>query len=210
MALFQKKPVTSSSAPLYTLGLSKSLLIVGLGNIGKEYEDTRHNIGFNCIDEFATTQEFDPWVEKKDLKCFFTAKNIGNTRVILIKPTTLMNNSGDAVQATSHFYKIPPDQILVVHDELDIPFGQIRTRAGGSDAGNKGIKSIINHIGENFGRMRIGIKAPTKMKPTDFVLAKFNKEEQENLPALKKEVIAMLTEYVYGNHLVAETRSFTA
>lgn len=208
MGLFQKKPDTSSSAPLYTLGLSKNLLIVGLGNIGAEYTATRHNIGFECLDALAQSQEFDPWVEKKDLKCLLTAKNLGNTRVILIKPTTFMNNSGEAVQAASHFYKIPTSNILVVHDELDIPFGQIRTRMGGSAAGNNGIKSTIQHIGEEFGRMRIGIKSPTKMQPTDFVLAKFSEDEQEKLPALKKEVTAMLTEYIYGGQLTSETRSF--
>lgn len=208
MGLFQKKPDTSTSAPLYTLGLNKNLLIVGLGNVGQEFEGTRHNIGFVCVDELASNQEFDPWVEKKDLKCLLTMKNIGNTRVILIKPTTFMNNSGEAVQAASHFYKIPPGNILIVHDELDIPFGQIRTRIGGSDAGNKGISSTIQHIGENFGRMRIGIKAPTKMKASDFVLAKFSEKEQENLPALKKEAVSMLTEYIYGEGLNAETRSF--
>jgi peptidyl-tRNA hydrolase, PTH1 family len=210
MALFQKKPVTSTSAPLYSLGLNKNLLIVGLGNIGKEYDETRHNIGFQCVDEFAKNQEFDAWVEKKDLKCLLTSKNIGDTRVILIKPTTFMNKSGEAVQATSHFYKIPPENILVVHDELDIPFGQIRTRKGGSDAGNNGIKSTIQHIGDSFGRLRIGIKAPTKMQAPDFVLAKFSEEEKVQLTALKKEVVSMLTEYIYGDTLVAETRSFTA
>jgi len=208
MGLFQKKPDVSSSAPLYTLGLNKNLLIVGLGNIGKEFEDTRHNIGFSCVDEFADSQEFDPWVDKKDLKSQYTTKNIGNTRVILIKPTTFMNNSGEAVQAASHFYKIAPDNILVVHDELDLPFGQLRTRMGGSDAGNNGIKSTIQHIGEDFGRLRIGIKVPTRMKMSNFVLAKFSEEEQKHLPALKKEVITMLTEYIYGDRLTAETRSF--
>jgi PTH1 family peptidyl-tRNA hydrolase len=208
MGLFQKKPVTSTSAPLYTLGLNRNLLIVGLGNIGKEYEGTRHNIGFATLDGFAKNQEFDPWVEKKDLKSILTSKNIGNTRVILIKPTTLMNNSGEAIQAASHFYKIPPEDIIVVHDELDIPFGQIRTRKGGSAAGNNGIKSAIQHVGEDFGRLRIGIKAPSKMKPSNFVLAKFSDEEQRHLPALQKEVVSMLTEYVFGGQLNAETRSF--
>lgn len=208
MGLFQKKPDVNTSAPLYTLGLNKNLLIAGLGNVGKEYEDTRHNIGFRCVDAFATSQDFDPWVEKKDLKCLLTSKNIGNTRVILIKPTTLMNNSGEAIQAASHFYKIPAEQILVVHDELDIPFGQLRTRMGGSAAGNNGIKSAIQHIGEGFGRLRIGIKAPTRMDMSDYVLARFDADEEQHLSALQKEVAAMLTEYIYGAGLTAETRSF--
>ncbi len=208
MALFQKKPQTSSSAPLYTLGLNKTNLIVGLGNIGKQYESTRHNIGFVCLDELARVLEFEPWIEKKDLKCHIASMTVGDSKVILIKPTTLMNNSGEAVRAVSHFYKIPSKNTLVVHDELDIPFGQIRTRTGGSDAGNNGIKSVIAHIGNDFGRLRIGIKAETPLEASDFVLAKFSKEEQAQLPALKKEVIALLTEYIYGGQLTPETRSF--
>lgn len=208
MALFQKKPQTSSNAPLYTLGLNKSLIITGLGNIGKEFDGTRHNIGFDCVDELAKVLEFDGWMEKKDLKCYIASKTVGDTKVILIKPTTFMNNSGEAIQAVSHFYKVPASHVTVVHDELDIPFGQIRTRTGGSDAGNNGIKSAIQHIGENFGRVRVGINAETPMSSADFVLAKFSAEEQEMLPALKKEVTAILAEYIYGDNLVAETRSF--
>lgn len=196
------------SAPLYTLGLNKTLLIVGLGNIGKKYEATRHNIGFICVDALATKLAADPWTEKKDLKAHLTQAMVNDTRVILIKPTTLMNKSGEAVQAVTHFYKIPPDNTLVVHDELDIPFGQIRTRLGGSAAGNNGIKSIIQHCGENFGRVRIGIQAETKIDASDFVLARFSAEESEETPALIKETTAILTEYIYSGQLTAETRSF--
>lgn len=196
------------SAPLYTLGLNKTVLIVGLGNIGKKYESTRHNIGFACVDAVANTLEADAWTEKKDLKAHITQKMVNDTRVILIKPTTLMNNSGEAVQAVSHFYKIAPDAILVVHDELDIPFGQIRTRVGGSAAGNNGIKSIIQHCGEQFGRVRIGIGSETKSDASDFVLAKFSAEESQELPALIKETTAIITEYIYAGKLTAETRSF--
>jgi peptidyl-tRNA hydrolase, PTH1 family len=208
MALFQKKPQVSSSAPLYTLGLNKTLLIVGLGNIGKKFDGTRHNIGFAAVDSFATSQNFDAWMEKKDMKCHITTQTIGSSRVIVIKPTTLMNLSGEAIQAVAHFYKVPNQQIVVVHDELDIPFGSIRTRIGGSAAGNNGIKSAIQHIGEDFGRLRVGIKAKTPMSAADFVLAKFSKEEQAHMPALYKETTAILTEFVYGGQLLAETRDF--
>ena len=164
MALFQKNPYDSTEKqPLYTLGLNKTVLVVGLGNKGKEYGGTRHNIGFDCIDAFARATDLSTWVEKKDLKCLLASGTVGNTRVIAIKPTTYMNLSGEAVQAAVNFYKIAPSSITVVHDELDIPFGQIRTRMGGSDAGNNGIKSIIQHMGEDFGRVRIGIKADTPM-----------------------------------------------
>lgn len=208
MAFFQKKPDLSSNLPIYTLGLTRTFLIVGLGNVGKKYDGTRHNVGFAAMDELAKKQSFDPWIEKKDLKCLLTSQTIGENRVILIKPTTFMNLSGEAVQAVMHFYKIPRDQVLAVHDELDIPFGQIRTRVGGSSAGHNGIKSVSQHIGEEYGRIRVGVGAETPMEASDFVLAKFSKDEQSELPAMYKETTAILTEYIHGGQLLAETRSF--
>lgn len=208
MAFFQKKPDLSSNLPIYTLGLTRTFLIVGLGNVGKKYAGTRHNVGFAALDELAKKQNFDPWIVKKDLKCLLTSQTIGENRVILIKPTTFMNLSGEAVQAVMHFYKIPRDQVLAVHDELDIPFGQIRTRVGGSSAGHNGIKSVSQHIGEEYGRVRVGVGAETPMEASDFVLAKFSKDEQSELPAMYKETTAILTEYIHGGQLLAETRSF--
>lgn len=208
MALFQKRPEASSHLPIYSLGLTKTLLIVGLGNVGKKYDGTRHNIGFSALDELAKRQDFEPWIEKRDQKALITTNTIGDSRVILMKPTTFMNLSGEAVQAVAHFYKIPVGQILVVHDELAIPFGQIRTRIGGSDAGNNGIRSVSQHMREDYGRMRIGVGAETPMEASDFVLAKFSKDEKAQLPALLKETTAMLTEYIHGGNLLVETRSF--
>ncbi len=207
MALFQRRPDTISP-PMYTLGLQRTVLIVGLGNPGKEYDGTRHNIGFACLDALAEKLEFEPWIEKKDMKCRITSQTLGGTRAILVKPTTYMNLSGEAVRAVAHFYKVPEQQVLAVHDELDIPFGQIRTRMGGESAGHNGIKSVIQVWGKDFGRVRIGIKAHTKMAAEDFVLAKFSKEEQVELPALKKEVNSILSEYIYGAELTSDTRSF--
>lgn len=208
MALFQRKPDVSSNLPIYSLGLTKTLLIVGLGNVGKKYDGTRHNIGFAAVDALANNQDFDPWIEKKDLKCHITHKTIGDNRVILCKPTTFMNLSGEAVQAISHFYKVPLQQIVAVHDELDIPFGQIRTRTGGGSAGHNGIKSMTQHLGEEYGRVRIGVAAESPMETSDFVLAKFSQEEQSHIDALLKESNAILTEYIYGAELQPETRSF--
>ncbi len=210
MGLFQKKPQVSSSAPLYTLGLQKNLIIVGLGNPGKEYDGTRHNIGFTTVDALASKLEFPAWVEKKDLKCLITFQTINDTRAILVKPTTFMNLSGEAVQAVAHFYKIQEESIIVVHDELDIPFGQIRLRRGGSAAGHNGVKSLIEHLGENFGRVRIGIQndIAAKADSKDFVLGKFTKEEQEHLPELLRETNAILSEYIHGQPVTAETRTF--
>jgi PTH1 family peptidyl-tRNA hydrolase len=212
MGLFQRdETVTSSHAPLYTLSQQSTLLIVGLGNIGKEYEETRHNIGFVAIEHFATKQEFPSWISKKDLHCTFTTRTLGDSRVVLIKPTTLMNNSGEAVQAVQRFYKVNNAQTLLVYDELDIDFGLIRTREGGSAAGHNGIKSVIQHCGEDTKRMRIGIgpKDPPQIDSADYVLAKFSKEQQEHLEALKRETNSILTEFVFSTgKLPAETRTF--
>jgi PTH1 family peptidyl-tRNA hydrolase len=209
MGLFQRKQHgQTEQQPLYSVGQEKTILIVGLGNIGKEYDGTRHNIGFACVDAFAESHEFPAWTEKKDLKSQITYKTLGSTRVILAKPTTFMNLSGEAVQAIAHFYKIPPASIVVVHDELDIPFGQIRVRQGGSSAGNNGLKSLLQHLEENFWRIRIGIKAETRMAAADFVLAKFSADEQKHLKLLSQEVTSLLTEYIFGENLNAETRSF--
>lgn len=209
MGLFQRK-LHSISQPLYNLKTQKIILIVGLGNPEKKYDGTRHNIGFACIDSLAEKLEFPKWTDKKTLKCFLSEQNISDTKVILIKPTTFMNLSGEAVQAVKKFYKIPDDQIIVVHDELDIPFGQIRTRQGGSSAGHNGVESLIQLINEGFGRVRIGIhnKLAEKADGKDFVLGKFSKEEQAKLPELLRETNSILSELIYGQQLVAETRSF--
>ena len=109
-----------------------------------------------------------------------------------------------------HFYKVPEQHIVVVHDELDIPFGEIRTKVSGGSAGHNGIKSVIEHIGEGFGRVRIGInnELSAKYDSADFVLAKFTNEEQEQLETLKKEVVSLLTEYIVGQSLEVTTRNF--
>lgn len=211
MAWLQKRPQVSDAVQFYTVGLSKTVLLVGLGNPGAEYDLTRHNIGFYCLDNFVSkTSEMSDWMLKKDLKCALSSGQVGTTRVIAIKPQTFMNLSGEAVQATAHFYKIPLEHIVVVHDELDIDFGQIRLRTGGSAAGHNGIKSVTQQIGEAYGRVRIGIgpKKPARIDSADFVLQKFTADEQAQLPALSREVTAILSEYVYGANLPQETRSF--
>ena len=127
-----------------------------------------------------------------------------------MKPSTFMNLSGEAVSAVINFYNINPKNILVIHDDLDVDFGQLRLRVGGSDAGNNGIKSVIQHLGEDFGRIRVGIgpKKPSQIASEDFVLQKFSSEQQDQLPNLKQEAMAVITEFIYGGHLPHDTRSF--
>jgi len=211
MALFQNRPQAGDTIQFYTLGQNKTIILVGLGNIGKQYEKTRHNIGFAVLDAFVTANDFPAWIEKKDLKCHLTTHTIGGVRVIAVKPTTFMNNSGEAVQAVAAFYKVPADKVTAIYDELDINFGQIRTRIGGSAAGHNGVKSVTQHIGENYGRVRIGIgpKDPPQIDSADFVLARFAKDQEAQMNNLLKEATAVLSEYIYGgNELMAETRSF--
>jgi PTH1 family peptidyl-tRNA hydrolase len=209
VALFQKKPQVNSIAPLYTVGANQTSLIIGLGNPEKKYDGTRHNIGFAALEHFAAANEFPGWVNKKDLKCHVTSNNLGGTRVILCMPTTFMNHSGEAAQLIQHFYQVYNKDTLVVYDELAMAFGQIRARVGGSDAGHNGIKSLIQYIGEDFGRLRIGIgsKLAEKADAADFVLGKFSKTEQATVPLILKEASAMLTEYVFSDELPHETRS---
>lgn len=211
MALFQQKPQTSDPKGFYTVGENKTYLIAGLGNPGNAYTLTRHNAGFMVVDHFVEkTDEMEDWINKKDLKCLLSGGRLGESRVIAMKPTTFMNLSGEAVSAVISFYKINPKNILVVHDDLDVDFGQLRLRVGGSDAGNNGIKSVIQYIGEDFGRIRVGIgpKNPPQIPSEDFVLQKFSKEEQEQLPNMKQEAIAVITEFIYGGILPHDTRTF--
>ncbi len=212
MSLFQNRPQTSDPTNFYTVGLNKTFLLVGLGNPGDEYEMTRHNAGFLAIDAFVeANKEMESWIGKKNLKAEISNGRIGENRVIAIKPTTFMNLSGEAVQAVASFYKIPLDSILVIHDELDVDFGNIRLRQGGGSAGHNGIKSITQHLGEDYGRVRIGIgpKKPARMASESFVLQDFSQEEQEQLPNMTREVNAILSEYIFGSsELPQDTRSF--
>lgn len=210
MSLFQRQPVNLNQKLPYTLSISsQNVLIVGLGNIGPEYTGTRHNVGFAALDAFAAQNSFDDWQENKKFKGFVTEKTMGASRVILLKPATFMNLSGEAVQAIANFYKIDTSKIVVIHDELSIAFGQIRNRIGGQDAGNNGIKSIIQHMGPDFGRVRIGIKDEfSKVKDASkFVLGKFSKVEQSYLDDIFTEVNGILTEFIYGGLLPNDTRS---
>lgn len=211
MALFEKNPYTNSEHhSLYSIGLNKTMLIIGLGNPGKKYDKTRHNIGFAALNNFADVHDFGPWTQKKDLKSHISMQTLGQTRVILAKPTTYMNLSGEAAQAIAHFYKVPLTQIIAVYDELDVPFGQIRLRLGGSAAGHNGVRSLIEHLGKDFARVRIGIgsKAQGEIDSADFVLAKFSREEQAQMKPLLRETTSFLTEYVFSGELAPETRKF--
>lgn len=209
MALFQRQPIQLKQNLPYSISFSnKTMLIIGLGNPGREYNKTRHNIGFAAVDSFAEANGFDKWQINKKFKGSFTENMLGSAKVILLKPNTFMNLSGESAQAVASFYKIPLENCVAVYDELSIPFGQIRNRIGGQSAGHNGVKSLIQQLGADFGRVRIGIKNSfsSQAEDSDFVLGKFTKDEQTAIPQICNEVNGILTEFIYGGTLPNDTR----
>ncbi|WP_449538331.1 aminoacyl-tRNA hydrolase [Ferdinandcohnia sp. Marseille-Q9671] len=152
-------------------------LIVGLGNPGRQYEDTRHNVGFKVIDELSIRLQIS--LDKAKFNGVFGQGLVRGEKVLLLKPLTYMNLSGESIRPIMDYYDIVVDDILVVYDELDLPVGRIRLREKGSAGGHNGMKSIIQHIGtQEFKRIRIGIDRPKNgMKITDYVLGRFQEEE---------------------------------
>ena len=149
-------------------------MIVGLGNPGKQYERTRHNSGFMAIDKVAEKLNLN--IDKKE----FAALTAKNNQVILVKPQTYMNNSGEAVSQIMKYYHIDINDLLIIYDDLDLKYGQLRLRIKGSSGGHNGIKSIINYIhSENFKRIRIGIEKNPLIETADYVLGKVEKDKQQ-------------------------------
>lgn len=170
-------------------------LIVGLGNPGPEYNFTRHNFGFLALDFYAKTHDFT-WQKPKNNAIW--AKN-GNT--IFIRPQDFYNNSGQSVQLFAHFYKISPADILVVCDDFDLNFGQLRYREHGSSGGNNGLKSVSRSLQtENFPRLRLGTgsSARKQLGDIDFVLAKFTPAEREQLPDILTTTSTKLDAWLTG------------
>ncbi len=158
-------------------------LLVGLGNPGAEYARNRHNIGFMAVDAIAAAHDFAPWRSK--FHGLVADGRLGAEKVLLLKPGTYMNLSGDAVQAALAFYKLEPGDVVVLHDELDLAAGKVRVRRGGGSAGHNGIRSIDAHIGPDFTRVRLGIGHPgDKRLVTGHVLGDFAKADAEWLDPL--------------------------
>lgn len=172
-------------------------LIVGLGNPGANYTGTRHNIGFTLLDTLAQSYHLT-WQQKPKFQAIVAEYSADGDKIIFAKPQNFYNTSGETVRAIRDFYKIPNENILVIHDELALPFGTIRTREQGSDAGNNGIKSIMSHIGKDFARIRVGIwhEVRENMPDANYVLGKFNKAESEKLPEIYNEVEKIIQEFM--------------
>lgn len=169
-------------------------LIIGLGNPGKEYAGTRHNAGFMAIDFLAAKLGASFSLNKK-FNAEIGESKIGREKIILAKPQTFMNESGRAAQAICDFYKISPQDILVIHDDKDIALGISKTQTDRTSAGHNGVQSIIEHFGtQNFTRLRLGVKSPTDIADTaDFVLAKFSNEEKKILMEVIEKEIEKIT-----------------
>ena len=153
------------------------LLLVGLGNPGARHAGNRHNIGFMAVDAIAKRHGFSPW--RRRFQGVATEASLGGERVLLLLPGTFMNESGRAVEEAAHFYKIGLDDIVVFHDELDLPPGKLRIKTGGGVAGHNGLRSISAHLGNEYRRARIGIGHPgVKELVHSYVLSDFAKSEK--------------------------------
>jgi PTH1 family peptidyl-tRNA hydrolase len=164
------------------------ILLVGLGNPTPDSQDNRHNIGFKIID--AINQKFSLSKQKPKFKGLVTTGNISNKKIYAIKPLTFMNNSGICIRELIEYFKINVDDVIVFHDDLDIDFGKIKTKFGGSTAGHNGIASIDKFIGKDYARVRIGIGKPDlKIAASDFVLNNFNEDEKIELSKITLHIM---------------------
>jgi PTH1 family peptidyl-tRNA hydrolase len=157
-------------------------LVVGLGNPGKEYENTRHNVGFLVLDELAERKNIP--IQRLKYRALTNTASFGDTRALLMKPVTYMNLSGESVGEAARFFKLPPQQVLVISDDTDLPVGKLRLRRKGSAGGHNGLKSIINHLGnEQFPRIKIGVgsKPHPDYDMAQWVLGRFSAQEQKTI-----------------------------
>ncbi|WP_119073027.1 aminoacyl-tRNA hydrolase [Aggregatilinea lenta] len=177
--------------------MTERYLIVGLGNPGKEYGNTRHNVGFRCVDALAEAHHI-PFEPKKKSHAKIADGIIAGQRVLLAKPQTYMNLSGSATQGLMAFYKIPPERLLVIFDDLDLPFGTLRIRHKGGAGGHNGLTDIIRRLGtQEFPRIRFGIgRPPGRMDPAAYVLRPFDAEETNTLNIAVARVIDAVNEWL--------------
>lgn len=168
-------------------------LIVGLGNPGDEYKNSRHNLGFMVLDNYVSSIMYQVlWEDNKKLK----SQIIKTDKAIFVKPKTFMNNSGEAVKLLTTYYKLPTTDLIVVYDELDLPLGKIRARTGGGAAGHHGVESVIEILGtDQFKRIRLGI-GPAKGSPEKFVLEPFMPSEKTKVKKMIQEAVSAIDNFV--------------
>lgn len=175
------------------------LLIAGLGNPGPRYQATRHNIGFRLVDELARQAGLGSSSFRERFHGEIASAQLGGAELLLLKPQTFMNDSGRSVQAACAFYKIKPADLIVAHDELDLPFGDVRLKKGGGDGGNRGVRSVSGALGPDYIRIRLGIGRPPpdfRGDPADFVLQAFALAEQAGVDQMltrAAEAVSLVT-----------------
>ncbi len=175
---------------------SKPYLIVGLGNPGRDYRGNRHNVGFMVLDHLAS--RLNTAFSRTKYNALMTAVRYGDQRLILIKPQTFMNLSGQPVSSFMRFYKLPREQVLVVYDDVDLPFETLRLKPDGGDAGQKGVRSIIQQLGtKEFPRLRVGIgRPPGRMAVSSYVLQDFSRPDREMLPFVLDQATSAVLHFV--------------
>jgi PTH1 family peptidyl-tRNA hydrolase len=173
-----------------------SYLLVGLGNPGREYQTNRHNYGFMLIDRIAV--RLNARGLKVQSKAIVTTATYEDRKLILAKPQTYMNLSGQSIQGLAHFYKLPMENMLVAYDDLDLPFGTIRLRPGGGPGGQKGVASTIEKLGtKDFARLRLGIgRPPGRMDPAAYVLQNFSRDEMKTISEILDRAADAALEFV--------------
>lgn len=173
-------------------------LVVGLGNPGSRYQHTRHNIGFMAVDAIARRHNFSAPQEK--FHGLLREGRVNGNKLFLFQPMTFMNRSGEPLQALCHFYKIPPEAVIVLFDELALPVGKLKVKQGGGNNGHNGLKSIDSHVGLNYWRVRLGIDHPgDKSRVADYVLSNFRNEEIPDIEKLCDAVAVHIGLLLGGN-----------
>lgn len=180
------------------------VLITGLGNPGTKYARTRHNVGFMALDALAQAQRdawsLSTWAESEKFAAIIADGRVNDTRVVLCKPQTFMNRSGESVRALTAWHHIAPEQIIVVHDEIDLPFGEIRIQSDRGAAGHNGVKSLIDTLGtQAFARVRIGVGRPEGQLPVDeFVLQNFSTVEKAEMERILSGLPAVIEAHFFA------------
>lgn len=184
-------------------------LIVGLGNPGVEYRETRHNLGFMVLDYYANSRKATPWQQKSKFNALVSELQTADEKVLLVKPTTYYNLVGEAIQKIRRFYRINLGDLLVVHDEMALPMGVVRTRQGGSDAGNNGVRNIVATNGAEFARVRVGSGlAPTAngdTQPTNdrrgYVLGRLTTDELKVINSDQSTIANVIDDFIRGKFI---------
>lgn len=188
--------------------MAQAWLIVGLGNPGPRYELTRHNVGQLVVDELAGRRGESFRAHKANARVAETWLRPGGAKLVLAKPNTFMNVSGGPVAGLARFYGVPPEQVVIVHDELDIPFDTIKLKAGGGHGGHNGVRDVAKALDSNaFARVRVGIGRPTgRQDPADWVLDPFGASERKNLPILLGDAADAVEQLVDEGLLAAQQK----